>query len=101
MKNKLYHLFAHVVNIILLGAVGFLGLALFVNISEPDPSVPSPSPIDMGIWILLLSLWRVSYWYQFKNRKWMVLLFANLLFIIAVTIVILVVMPLLYDLFYF
>ncbi|MFD1173269.1 hypothetical protein [Oceanobacillus picturae] len=99
MKNA-YLITVHVINLLLLGTIGFLGIGLFVNISEPD-GIPTFNPIDIGILIFLLLMWVVNYWYQFKNRKWIVLLSASLIFIVAASIIILVIMPLLFNFFYF
>lgn len=95
-----YLIVVHVINLLLLWGLGFLGLGLFVNISDPD-GIPIFNPIDVGLLIFLILMWAVNFRYQFKNRKWTVLLFANLLFIVAVSIIILVIMPLLFKFFYF
>lgn len=90
----------HVINLIFLGLIGVLGTAMFINISEPDPSLPAVNPIDIGIIITILVIWGINYKYQLKDIKWSKVLLANLTFIVSVSILILLVMPLLYDIFY-
>ncbi|QTN00668.1 hypothetical protein ERJ70_16050 [Sediminibacillus dalangtanensis] len=99
MKNV--YLFAvHVINLLMLGAIGFLGIAMFVDISAPD-GTPTFNPIDIGFLIFLLLSWIVSYRYQIKHRKWMVILVSNLLYIVMVIVLLVTLMPLLYKIFYF
>ncbi|MGM0943300.1 MAG: hypothetical protein ACQEWU_20465 [Bacillota bacterium] len=97
MKNA-YLVAVHVVNLIFLGVVGFLGIGMFINISEPD-NIPTFNPINIGLLISLLSLLVVNYTYQIKNRKWIVLLFANLLYI-AISVGVVMVTPFLFRIFY-
>ncbi|WP_040982518.1 hypothetical protein [Oceanobacillus jeddahense] len=96
---RTYLIFAHVLNIFLLFPVGFLGLLLFMNISEPG-NIPPVSPIDIGIVITMLVMWTVSYWYQIWKKEWGPLLVANLIFLVALFVLIVMIMPFLFDIFY-
>ncbi|WP_371068981.1 hypothetical protein [Sediminibacillus sp. JSM 1682029] len=99
MKNV--YLFAvHVINLLILGAIGFLGIAMFVDISAPDGTTTF-NPIDIGLLIFYLIIWVVSYSYQLRHRKWVVLLVSNLLYIVMVIVLLVTLMPLLYRVFYF
>ncbi|WP_047980116.1 hypothetical protein [Ornithinibacillus contaminans] len=99
MKN-VYLFTVNFINLLLVGAVCFLGLAMFTNISEPD-SIPTFNPIDVGLLIFLFFIWLISYSYQIKNRKWTVLLIANLLYIAITLFLLMIIVPFLFDIFYY
>lgn len=71
-----YLVVVHVMNLLLLITVGFLGVGMFVNISEPD-HIPTFNPIHIGFFISLLLLLVMNDTYQLKKRKWIMLLFGS------------------------
>ncbi len=67
MKNT-YRIVVHVVNLLLLGGIGFLTFGLLINISEPGV-VPNFGPTDVVYILTLLVLWVINYWYQTKKKS--------------------------------
>ncbi|PAE29612.1 hypothetical protein CHI07_08325 [Paenibacillus sp. 7884-2] len=99
MKNKdtIYDILVHTVNLILLGAIGFLAFFSVVNIS------PHRDPISdlfgFGTIIFLTVMWAINYWFQFKKRKWILPIAGTVLFVAIALFILDVGIPFLYDTF--
>ncbi|MFD1848864.1 hypothetical protein [Oceanobacillus bengalensis] len=91
MNNNSYNIVVHVVNLILLGAIGFLVFFSVVNIS------PAQDPIgDMfkfGHTVFLLVMWAVNYWFQYKKKKWILPIAGTILYVAIALFVMGVVSP--------
>ncbi|WP_057763096.1 hypothetical protein [Cytobacillus praedii] len=78
MNNHTYNIVVHVVNLILLGAIGFLAFFSVVNIS------PAQDPISdifkFGLIGFLLVMWAVNYWIQYKKQKWILPIAGTILY---------------------
>lgn len=88
----------HVVNLILLGAIGFLAFFSVVNIS------PAQDPISdifkFGLIGFLLVMWAVNYWIQYKKQKWILPIAGTILYVTIALFVMWGVMPFLRDIVY-
>jgi len=96
--NNSYNIVVHVVNLILLGAIGFLAFFSVVNIS------PAQDPISdiftLGLIGFLLVMWAVNYWFQYKKQKWILPIAGTILYVAIALFVMGVVMPFLRDIVY-
>ncbi|BDH63572.1 hypothetical protein MTP04_37020 [Lysinibacillus sp. PLM2] len=96
MNNNSYNIVVHIVNLILLGAIGFIAFFSVVNISPPIQD-PTSDMFSFGFLVFLLVMWTVNYWFQFKKKKW-ILPMAGTVFYIAIALFVGgVVMPFLRD----
>ncbi|GGN55210.1 hypothetical protein [Oceanobacillus indicireducens] len=91
-----YEIVVHVVNWLLLGFIGFIAFFSIVNISP----APRPYGLLIGYDIITILLWGVNYWYQYKNRKWIVLIAGTILYVVIALLLLGVVVPFLTDIFY-
>ena len=98
MNNNSYNIVVHVVNLILLGAIGFLTFFSVVNIS------PAQDPISdifkFGLIGFLLVMWAVNYWFQYKKQKWILPIAGTILYVAIALFVMGVVMPFLREIVY-
>ncbi|WP_419394155.1 hypothetical protein [Cytobacillus praedii] len=98
MNNHSYYIVVHVVNLILLGAIGFLAFFSVVNIS------PAQDPISdifkFGLIGFLLVMWAVNYWIQYKKQKWILPIAGTILYVTIALFVMGGVMPFLRDIVY-
>ncbi|TCJ01178.1 hypothetical protein [Cytobacillus praedii] len=98
MNNHTYYIVVHVVNLILLGAIGFLAFFSVVNIS------PAQDPISdifkFGLIGFLLVMWAVNYWIQYKKQKWILPIAGTILYVTIALFVMGGVMPFLRDIVY-
>lgn len=99
MKNS-YLTVVHVLNLLLLGAIGFVAFALVINISAPGP-IPNFEVLKFSYLIFLLVMWALNYWFQLKKRKWILPIAGTILYVAIALFVLGVVMPFLYDNVYF
>lgn len=97
--NRGYLTVVHIVNLLLLGLIGFVALGLVVNISEPGP-IPNFDIIKFLYLIFLLVMWGLNYWLQLVRRKWFLPIAGTVLYIAVALFVMGVVMPFLYDIIY-
>ncbi|MFC4025500.1 hypothetical protein ACFOUV_17085 [Oceanobacillus longus] len=99
MKNKdtIYDIVVHTVNLIPLGAIGFLAFFSVVNIS------PHRDPISdmfaIGSIIFLTVMWAINYWFQIKKRKWFLPIVGTVLYVVIALIYLDVGIPFIYDVF--
>ena len=100
MKNKgtIYYIVVHTVNLILLGAIGFLAFFSVVNISPPVQD-PIGDMFAFGLFVFLLVMWAVNYWFQFKKKKWILPIAGTILYIAIALFILDVGIPFLYDTF--
>lgn len=98
MKNnyKSYYIVVHTFNLILLGAIGILAFFSVVNISPPVQA-PIGDMFAFGLFVFLLVTWAVNYWFQYKNKKWILPIAGTILYIGIALFVLDVVMPFLHD----
>ena len=98
MNNNSYNIVVHIVNLILLGAIGFLAFFSVVNIS------PAQDPISdifkFGLIGFLLVMWAVNYWFQYKKQKWILPIAGTILYVAIALFVMGVVMPFLREIVY-
>jgi len=98
MKINSYYIVVHVVNLILLGAIGFLAFFSVVN------SSPAQDPISdlfkFGLLGFLLVMWAVNYWFQYKKQKWILPIAGTILYVAIALFVMGVVMPFLRGIVY-
>ncbi|MBD8034794.1 MULTISPECIES: hypothetical protein [Solibacillus] len=95
MKNN-YNIIVHVVNLLLLGAIGFLAFFSVVNISPVQES----DMFKFGLIVFLLAMWAVNYWFQYKKQKWILPIAGTVLYIAIVLFVLGIVMPFLNEIVY-
>ena len=96
MNNNSYNIVVHVVNLILLGAIGFLAFFSVVNISPPVQD-PISDMFKFGLFVFLLVMWAVNYLFQFKKKKWILPIAGTILYIAIALFVGGVVMPFLRE----
>lgn len=98
MKNNdtIYGIIVHVVNWLLLGFIGFIAFFSVVNISP----TPSPYGLLIGYDLIMLLLWGVNYWYQYKKRKWILLIAGTILYAAIALFLLGVVVPFLTKIYY-
>ncbi|SES44498.1 hypothetical protein [Psychrobacillus sp. OK032] len=96
MNNNSYNIVVHVVNLILLGAIGFLAFFSVVNISPPVQD-PISDMFKFGLFVFLLVMWAVNYWFQFKKKKWILPIAGTILYIAIALFVGGVIMPFLRE----
>ena len=99
MNNNSYNIVVHVVNLILLGAIGFLAFFSVVNISPPVQD-PISDMFKFGHFVFLLVMWAVNYWFQYKKQKWILPIAGTILYVAIALFVMGVVMPFLRDIVY-
>jgi hypothetical protein len=101
MKNNydIYYIVVHVVNLLLLGGIGFLAFALAINISPPGP-IPNFDALKFGLLVFLTVMWAINYWYQYKKRNWILPIAGTVLYIAIALFIMGVVMPFLYEIVY-
>lgn len=95
MKNN-YNIIVHVVNLLLLGAIGFLAFFSVVNISPVQES----DMFKFGLIVFLLAMWAVNYWFQYKKQKWILPIAGTVLYIAIALFVLGIVMPFLNEIVY-
>ncbi|WP_249870728.1 hypothetical protein [Oceanobacillus saliphilus] len=98
MKNNdtIYEIVVHVVNWLLLGFLGFIAFFSIVNISP----APRPYGLLIGYDFIMLLIWGGNYWYQYKKRKWIVLIAGAILYVVIALLLLGVAVPLLAKLIY-
>lgn len=99
MKNNdtIYNIVVHVVNLLLLGAIGLLAFFSVVNIS-PNKNLAS-GMIAFVTLVFLTAMWAINYWFQFKKRKWILPIAGTVLFVAIAFFILDVGIPFLYDTF--
>ncbi|MCG7344458.1 hypothetical protein MHZ92_09955 [Sporosarcina sp. ACRSL] len=99
MKNKdtVYDIVVHTVNLILLGAIGFLAFFSVFNIS-PNKDMTS-GMVALVTLTLLTVMWAINYWFQVKKRKWILPIAGTILFVAITFLILDVGIPLFYDVF--
>ncbi|RDW20067.1 hypothetical protein CWR48_04910 [Oceanobacillus arenosus] len=99
MKNNLsiYNIVVHVVNLVILGAIGILAFFFVVNIS-PNKTPTSDMVAIISI-VFLTVVWAINYWLQFKKRKWFVPIAGTVLFVVIAYLYLDVGIPFFYDVF--
>ncbi|MBD1224327.1 hypothetical protein [Virgibacillus halodenitrificans] len=99
MKNKdtIYDIVVHTINLILLGAIGFLAFFSVFNIS-PNKNMTS-SMIAFVTLTLLTVMWAINYWLQVKKRKWVLPIAGTVLFVAISFLILDVGIPFFYDVF--
>lgn len=95
MNNNSYNIVVHVLNIILLGAIGLLLFISVVNISPAQD--PIGAMFKFGHIVFLLAMWGVNYWFQYKKKKWILPIAGTILYVTIALFVMGVVSPLLRD----
>ncbi|MFJ5771659.1 hypothetical protein [Psychrobacillus sp. NPDC093180] len=96
MNNHYYNIVVHVVNLILLGAIGILAFFSVVNISPPVHD-PISDIFKFGLFGFLLVMWAVNYWFQYKKQKWILPIGGTILYIAIALFVMGVIMPFLRE----
>ncbi|MFS0820910.1 hypothetical protein [Bacillus sp. 1P02SD] len=97
MKNNdtIYNIVVHVVNLILLGAIGLLAFFSVFNIS-PNQNMTS-GMVALVTLTLLTVMWAINYWFQVKKRKWILPIVGTILFVAIAFLILDVGIPFLYD----
>ena len=98
MNITSYNSVVHIVNLILLGAIGFFAFLSVVNISPAQDTVSDI--FKFGLISFLLIMWAVNYWFQYKKQKWILPIAGTILYAAIALFVIGVVMPFLRDILY-
>ncbi|MBU5214911.1 hypothetical protein [Heyndrickxia oleronia] len=98
MNTNSYNIVVHVVNLILLGVIGFLAFFSVVNISPAQDS--NFDIFKFGLFGFLLVMWAVNYWIQYKKQKWILPIAGTILYVAIALFVMGVVMPFLREIVY-
>lgn len=91
--KKSYVIFVHFLNWLLLAGIGFVALALIINISDPSGIGKYEDLLKFLYLNFLLVMWAFNYWYQFKKRKWFVPIVGTILYVVIALFVLAVVIP--------
>jgi len=97
MNNNSYNIVVHVVNLILLGAIGLLAFFSVVNISPVRD--PISDMFGFGTIVFLTAMWAINYWFQFKKKNWILPIAGTILYIAIALFILDVGIPFLYDTF--
>lgn len=98
MNNTSYNIVVHILNLILLGAIGIFAFFSVVNIRPPVQD-PISDIFKFGLFGFLLVMWAVNYWFQYKLQKWILPIVGTILYFAIALFVLVVVLPFLREFF--